>query len=189
MSTSADRRRRAASGFTLLEIMLTVALLGLILPLLEARERASRMAYRSGHLLRAQAHAQRLLAQRLLDPDRARDEAGVIEEDPVFQYVITLEDYDLSTGRVVEEQDEQGFTQGTAFSETSAFSGSVPGDALPGPDELSDRQSQHRCRRLRLTLSWPSLSGDAPDQLVLEGFLPRVLDEDESAAVAAGTLK
>lgn len=169
--------------------MITVALLGLILPLLEAREKASRMTYRSGHLLRAQAHAERLLARRLLDPDRAQDEAGVIEEDPVFQYVVNLEDYDLSTGRVVEEEEQQGFSQTTAFSEESAFSGSLPGDALPGADELSAADSQHRVRRLRLTLSWPSLESDAPDQYVLEGFLPRVLDEEESAAAAAGTLK
>jgi len=167
--------------------MVTVALVGVVvLPLLEVREQSSAMAYKSGHLLRAQAHAQRLLTQRLLDPDRAKDEAGIVEEDPVFHYLVTLEDYDLSTGRVVEEQDEAGFTQSTNFSEDSAFAGGLPGDALPGPDELSEADSQHRVRRLRLTLSWPSLDSDAPDQLVLEGFLPRVLDDEESAAAAAG---
>ncbi len=182
MSTSADRRRRA-SGFTLLEIMVTVGLVGLcILPLLEVRESASLMAYKSGHQLHALAYAERLLTERLLDPDSVKEEAGVIEEDPVYSWVLTLEDYDLSTGRVVEEEEQDGFSQTSKFSQTSAFTAGAPGDAVAPEDELADEASQHRVRRVKLTISWPALAGDAPEELVLEGFLPRVHEDAQDAA-------
>ncbi len=184
MSTSADNRRSAVAGFTLLEIMVTVGLVGVcILPLLEVREQASVMAYKSGHLLRALTYGQRILSERLLDPDAAKDEMGVVEEDAVYSYVITLEDYDLSTGRVVDEDDEDGFSQSTGFSTTSAFGSGVPQDAAPGPEDVSAKDSQHRVRRIKLTVSWPAFEGEARDELMLEGFLPVVHEEDEQAAL------
>jgi prepilin-type N-terminal cleavage/methylation domain-containing protein len=186
MSTSADNRRRR-SGFTLLEIMVTVALVGIcILPLLEVRESSSQMAYRSGHQLHALAYAERLLEERLLDPDEVKEEIGVIEEDPTYSWVLTLEDYDLSTGRVIEEDEEQqGFSQSSNFSQTSGFTAGAPGDAvLPDEDEVADEDSQHRVRRFKLAVRWPSLSGDAPDELLLEGFLPVAREEDESGVLS-----
>ncbi len=183
MSTSAEPRR--PSGFTLLEIMVTVALVGIcILPLLEVRESSSQMAYRSGHQLRALAWAEQLLQERMLDPDEVQEEVGVIEEDPVYSWVLTLEDYDLSTGRVVEEDEPQGFSQSSNFSQTSNFTAGAPGDAVvPDEDEVADEHSQHRVRRFKLAVRWPSLSGDAPDELLLEGFLAVARDEDEAAAL------
>ena len=147
---------RAASGFTLLEIMVTVAIVGLcILPLLEVREQSSRMAYKSGHMLNALSYGNRILALRMLDPDKVKDEAGVIEEDPAFGYLLTVEDYDLSTGRVVEEEDEQGFSSETKFSTTSGFTSGVPQDAAPGPEDMAAEDTQHRVRRMKLTITWP----------------------------------
>jgi prepilin-type N-terminal cleavage/methylation domain-containing protein len=202
MSTSADRRtaatraaerrtaaepRSAASGFTLLEIMVCVAIVGLcILPLLEVREQSMRMAYKSGHMLHALAYGDRILAQRMLDVDKAKDEAGLIEEDPSFGYTLTVEDYDLSTGRVVEEKDDQaGFSTTTGFSTTSAFTTGVPQDAAPGPDDVAAADTQHRVRRVKLTITWPALDGDQREELVLEQFIPPVIDEDKEAAAAA----
>jgi prepilin-type N-terminal cleavage/methylation domain-containing protein len=184
MSTSASRRRRP-SGFTLLEIMVTVALVGVcILPLLELRESSSQMAYRSGHQLRALAYGEQLLQERLLDPDEVKEEVGVIEEDPVYSWVLTIEDYDLSTGRVVEEDEEQGFSQSSNFSQTSNFTSGAPGDAVvPDENEVADEHSQHRVRRFKLAVRWPALSGDAPDELLLEGFLPVARDEDEASTL------
>ena len=193
MSISADRRRtaaedrRAASGFTLLEIMVCVAVVGLcILPLLEVREQSSRMAYKSGHMLRALSYGDKILTDRMLDPDKAKDETGVIEDDPAYGYTLTVEDYDLSTGRVVEEQDDdQAFSQATSFSTTSSFTTGVPQDAAPGPEDVAAADTQHRVRRVKLSISWPSHEGEQRDELLLEGFLPRVLDEKDKAAIAA----
>lgn len=191
MSTSADRRhaqrRGAERGFTLLEIMVCVAIVGLcILPLLEVREQSSRMAYKSGHMLRALAYGDKILTDRMLDPDKTKDETGVVEDDPLFGYTLTVEDYDLSTGRVVEEQDDnKAFSTTTDFSTTSAFTTGVPQDAAPGPDDVADADSQHRVRRVKLSITWPSLDGDQREELLLEGFLPRVLTEKDKAAIAA----
>jgi len=184
MSTSADRRR-ASSGFTLLEIMVTVAVVGLcILPLLQVREQSSVIAYKSGHLMRALAYGEKMLTERLLDPDKTKDEAGVIEEDPVYAYVLTVEDYDLSTGRVVEEEDdENGFQQDTNFSTTSNFTSGVPQDAAPTAEDVAAKDSQHRVRRIKLTISWPSLEDDAREEYLLEGFLPPVVEQDEQGSL------
>lgn len=156
--------------------MVTVAMLGVcILPLLEVREKASHLAYKSGHLMRAMTYGQRMLTDRMLNPDRAKDETGLVEEDPVYQYVLTVEVFDLSTGRVVEEDQETNFSQSSQFSTSSAFTNATPapGDAGPAggvkPEDIS-----HEVRRVKLTISWPSIDNEQPDQLVLEGFLPPV---------------
>ena len=191
MSTSADRRaafaRRAAAGFTLLEIMVCVAVVGLcILPLLEVREQSSRMAYKSGHMLLALSYGDKILSERMLDPDKAKDETGVIEEDPAFGYTLTVEDYDLSTGRVVEEKDDaNAFSTTTSFSTTSQFTTGVPQDAVPGPDDVAAADTQHRVRRVKISITWPALEGEERDELLLEGFLPRVITEKDKAAMAA----
>ena len=198
MSTSADRRvaarrctgrpsavRAASSGFTLLEIMVCVAVVGLcILPLLELREQSSRMAYKSGHLLLALTYGDRILNDRMLDLDKAKDETGLIEDDPAFGYVLTVEDYDLSTGRVVEE-DEDGFSDTSNFSSTSNFGPNAPSDAAPGPEDVADANSQHRVRRVKITINWPALDGDQREELVLESFIPRVIDQAKEAELAA----
>jgi len=198
MSTSADRRpeagcadrqkaARAASGFTLLEIMVCVAVVGLcILPLLEVREQSSRMAYKSGHMLLALSYGDKILSERMLDPDKAKDETGVIEEDPAFGYTLTVEDYDLSTGRVVEEKDDaNAFSTTTNFSTTSQFTTGMPQDAVPGPDDVAAADTQHRVRRVKISITWPALEGEEREELLLEGFLPRVITEKDKAAMAA----
>jgi hypothetical protein len=186
MSTSADTRRSAVAGFTLLEIMVTVGVVGLcILPLLQVREQSSVIAYKSGHLLRALTHGNRILTDRLLDPDSVEDETGVVEEDPVFGYVLTVEDYDLSTGRVVEEEDEQGFSQGSNFSQMSNFTTGQPADAAPTEEDVAGEDSQHRMRRVKLTISWPAAEGDGREELLLEGFLPRAVEEDDADSLLA----
>ncbi|HEX5011922.1 MAG TPA: prepilin-type N-terminal cleavage/methylation domain-containing protein [Planctomycetota bacterium] len=187
MSTSADRPPASERGFTLLEIMVCVAVVGLcILPLLEVREQSSRMAYKSGHMLRALSYGDKILSERMLDPDKAKDETGIIEEDPAFGYTLTVEDYDLSTGRVVEEQDDaNAFSTSTSFSTTSQFTTGVPQDALPGPDDVAAADTQHRVRRVKISITWPALEGEEREELLLEGFLPRVITEKDKAAMAA----
>jgi prepilin-type N-terminal cleavage/methylation domain-containing protein len=186
LTSASDHRRRidarplarSESGFTLLEIMATVALVGIcILPMLEMRERASQLAYKSGHMLRALAYGERILTDRMLNPARVKDEAGLVEEDPAYEYKLTVEVYDLSTGRVVEEKDASSdFSTTTSFSTTSSFTTGAPGDAGPPGDETKE-DIAHQVRRVKVTISWPSLQGEQPEQLVLEGFLPLVEEQ------------
>ena len=183
MWTSADTRRPPAprvppanAGFTLLEVMATLAIVALlIVPILQERETASNMAFRSGHMMMALAYSQQLLADRTLDRDPAKELQGVVETDPDYRWELTIEEFDLSTGRVVEPEDQQGFTQGTNFSTTSGFN--VPGDAGVPPDG-SEQDSAHRVRRYKLTMYYPSLDDEQEGRLVLEGFLPLVVEED-----------
>jgi prepilin-type N-terminal cleavage/methylation domain-containing protein len=179
MSISASRHR-TERGFTLLEIMVTVALVGVcILPLLETRQKASDLAYKSGHMLRALTYGQRMLTDRMLLSQRVKDETGLIEEDPAYEYQITVEVYDLSTGRVVEEKDDAStFSTTSQFSTTSKFTNGQPADAGPETDD-AEKDKAHQVRRVKVTISWPSLEGDQPEHLVLEGFLPLTDDQLE----------
>jgi prepilin-type N-terminal cleavage/methylation domain-containing protein len=178
MSISASRRP-TQRGFTLLEIMVTVALVGLcILPMLETRQKASDLAYKSGHMMRALAYGQRILTDRMLLSQRVKDETGLVEDDPVYEYQLTVEVYDLSTGRVVEEKDDAStFSTSTQFSTTSKFTnGQAPADSGPQTDD-PEKDKAHQVRRVKVTISWPSLEGDQPEHLVLEGFLPLTDDQ------------
>ena len=68
MRASARSRRERCAGFTLLELMVTLAIIGgLMLPLLEAREGSDNKAFRAVHMLRALDYAQNELATRMLE--------------------------------------------------------------------------------------------------------------------------
>src|SRR5258708_5785745 len=105
------RARTSAAGFTLIEVMCALAIFALlILPMLTVRQSASNMAYKSGHMMTALAYGERLLAERMTNPDKVKQLQGVIEDDRDYRYELTLEDFDLSTGRVDEPKEgETGF--------------------------------------------------------------------------------
>jgi prepilin-type N-terminal cleavage/methylation domain-containing protein len=179
MPTSAELPRdRARAGFTLLEILVTLAVVSLaIVSLLGVRDASWNMAYRSGHMMRAASYAEELLAQHLINPETLDEYQGVVEDDPIYRYELTIEDYDLSTGRVEEPEDQDGFSQASNFSSTSAF---TPPDAYtPEDDEAAD--DPYRVRRFRVRISYPSLSGDGDDEYVLEGYAPRATEQEPGA--------
>jgi len=157
--------------------MVTLALVALtILPLLELRQQASNMAFRSGHMLQAMTYAQQLLAERATDPELVKERQGVVEEDPVYRYEITIENFDLSTGRVEDESDADNIAAGgTNFSSESAF---VPKDAGVNEADTSDENQAYKVRRVKVTVYYPSLEGDTEGKLELEGFTPRAIDPD-----------
>ena len=168
-------RRPAQAGFTPLEIMATLAIVGLlIVPILQEREVSSNMAFRSGRMANALNHARQLLADRTLDPDPVRGLHGVVESDPQYRWELTIEEFDLSTGRVVEATDPVTGEPTTTFSTTSAFN--LPGDAGAPPD-ASEQESPHRVRRYKLRMLYPSYQADQEGELLLEGFLPRVAQQ------------
>jgi len=172
MQASAETRRQ--QGFTLLEIMVTVGLIGItILPILQVREEATNRAWRTAQMLRALHHAQELLAEygreiRQMDKFESR-----VEEEPVFRYVITFEDWDLSTGRPEDELEDDDLL------DDNPTGSIVPPDA--GVLEEDVRDDPHRVRRFRIKIFWPDVNDfeneDAEEELMIEGFLPRMWEE------------
>jgi len=184
MSTSADPRPRGCAGFTLLEVLVTLAIVAsAIVPLLVVRDATWNIAYRSGHMLKAAAYAEAILAEHMTDPDDLREHKGFVEEDPAFHYELTIEGYDLSTGRVDEPEDEDAISTTSNFSSQSAF---TPSDAAAAPEEQLDlyKDPQH-VRRFRLRVLYPGLDEDREGQYLLEGYLPMARKEPENAVPAA----
>ncbi len=168
--------RAAPSGFTLIEVMVTLALVALtLLPLLELRQLASNMAFRSGHMLQAMTYAQQLLADRITDPETLKEREGVIEDDTVYRYEISIENFDLSTGRTEDEDQAHDNASGsTNFSTESAF---APSDSGTNVAETDENQA-YKVRRVKVTIFYPSLEGESEEQLSLEGFVPRAVDPE-----------
>jgi len=192
MPTSADRRTE--KGFTLLEVMVAVGLLGLvILPILRVRQIATRSAYNASHLVTALSHAEQLLSDYALNWREIDNLEGEIEEEAgnrrrteaVYRYLVTMKEYDLSTGLNVydDEMDDDVFSD--------YEQGLLPGDAgIPPEDEDEERGNPHRVRRYEITMFWPSWGAnesesdkdESLDELTIEGFLPRVYEDEEKEA-------
>ena len=187
MRTSADGRRRparrACGGFTLLEVLVTLAIVALAyVQLLVISEAASNVAYRSGHMLKAADFAEKILAEHMTNPDDLKQYQAVVEENPAFHYELTIESYDLATGRVDDPGDEAG-SASSNFSTESAF---LPADAQAAPEEEQDLYDdpQH-VRRFRLKVSYPSLDAEKEAEYLLEGYLPMARKESDHAVPPA----
>jgi prepilin-type N-terminal cleavage/methylation domain-containing protein len=179
MPTSSDRRR-GCRGFTLLEVLVTLAIVAAaIVPLLVVRDATWNIAYRSGHMLKAAAYAEAILAARMTNPDDVKDYQAVIEDDPAFSYELTIEGFDLSTGRADSEDETD---PNSNFSVDPAF---LPQDAHPAPEDAVDvyKDPQH-VRRFKLKISYPGLEEDKKGEYLLEGYLPMAKKEPDDAAAA-----
>ncbi|MHC4846026.1 MAG: type IV pilus modification PilV family protein [Planctomycetota bacterium] len=166
--------KRSNAGFTLLEIMVTLAVVGLaILPVLTVREDSAHMAYRSSRMMQALTYAERLLAERMTDPEVLKDRVGFIEDDPAFRYEISIEDFDLATGRVEEEDDDPN----SPYSINSPF---APADAgvPPGMEDEEEMNDPNLVRRVKLTIFYPGLDEELEEKVVLEGYIPRATEKD-----------
>ena len=188
--SDAPRRRRSrpargGAGFTLLEVLVTLAMVSVAAgSLLVIRDATWNIAYRSGHMLKAANYAETILAEHMTDPDDMRDHQAVIEDDPAFHYELTIESYDLSTGRVDEPEDQDVSTTSN-FSAQSAF---MPPDAAAAPEDVEDlyKDPQH-VRRFRLKVMYPSLEDEKEGEYLLEGYLPMAKKEKDDAVPAAPT--
>jgi len=168
MRPSADWR--AASGFTLLEIMVTVAIFGIcLLPILHVREEATNRAYRTEHMLQGLHIAQELIAEHGREIEQMKQVESRFEDDPAFRYVVTFEDWDLATGRAEDELDEEE----TLDDPNGPL---APADAAVPPEDV--RGDPHKVRRFRIEVFWPDIeTADDEESLLLEGFIPRMWEE------------
>jgi prepilin-type N-terminal cleavage/methylation domain-containing protein len=187
MSISADAHRPprhrppACAGFTLLEVLVTLGIVAVaIVPLLVVRDAAWNVAYRSEHMLKAAAYAEAILAERMTDPDDVKELQAVIEDDPAFHYELTIEHYDLATGRVEVPGDETA--GGSEFTADSAFAPPDAGGPLEDEEDLDDPQ---RVRRFRLKVLYPSMDEDEEGEYLLEGYLPLTRKEPTDGMPAA----
>jgi prepilin-type N-terminal cleavage/methylation domain-containing protein len=187
MPTSADRAPhrgllRGQAGFTLLEIMVVVGIVGLcILPILTVKGQSTARAYKAKMMRTAMDHAERLLVDCMRTEEEYDRYESTIEQDSTFTYVLTLEEFDVSTGLTAEEAED---VEAEEDDGQSLFGGSTPGDAGVGnPDEDDEeRDNPHLVRRFRIRVLWPSWDGEddeADDYVDLEGYLPRVFDREE----------
>ncbi len=175
MAPSADRRhrRRGSLGFTLLEIMVTVALVGVTIGfVLTIREQISNHAFRATRMMEAMRLGELLLADWAMNPDTLDDFSGTFEDyDPdagdAFHWNMTVEEFDLSTGRAVEEDDE--------YDGSEAF---LPPDAATVEEDPAD--DPYTVRRIKLTIYYPRPDADEPAEMVLERYMPMVRDPDVS---------
>ena len=162
--------RHAERGFTLLEIMATVGLVGIVLlPILMSIEYADNRTYRATHMLRATSYAQEIVADLVRESRAIEGEQGVIEDDPAFRYELDVEDFNLATGRADGEEDDDDL-----FGDRDRSL--VPADA--GTGEGVDKNDPYLVRRYQITVYWPSFVDENEEQITLEGFLPRVWEEE-----------
>lgn len=162
--------------------MATLAVVALaVLPMLTVRDASWNIAYRSTYMMRAANLAETLLAAHVNDPRVVKDEEGVFEEDAAFRWKLSLEDFDVSTGRVEEPTSGTGAAGESAFSSQSKFGIS---DGVQ-PAEPKDADSPYRVRRFKLTIYHPALDGEQDVEYVLEGFLPRAT-ESETGSLLGG---
>lgn len=175
---TADRRAR---GFTLLEIMATVAIVGLASAyILTAREGAAGHAFRSYHLMEAIRLAEYEMAEWALNPDEVESLQGSFQLDGevvgagIYAYELTVERFDLSTGRPVEDEDSDG----DGFADDEEDVAAMFGDATPGASGDDDEDDPYVVRRLTMRVFYPNPVAEEPEEIVLERYLP-VVEEPE----------
>lgn len=182
MRPSAERPRRACAGFTLLELMLTLAIVGLALvPMLSVREGAQNRAFRTVHMLAALDHAQTELAERVLER-LARDEEVHAKDqftsDGTYTYELLVERFDLASGRPESDEDED---QAGQF--TDEFMSRFGDAGLPEEEAEDD---PYLVRHYRLAVTYPDASEKGSATLVLEGFWPLVEAREDDVGLLGG---
>jgi len=165
-------RHRGQRGFTLLEVMVTIGLIGVVLlPILAVREQATNRAFRSKYMLLALHQAEELLAKHGRELEQIDKYEGRVEEHPSLRYEITFENWDLATGRPEDEELEDD-----PFA--NDFGAIPPSDAVAAEEE--DIDDPHRTRRFSIKVYYPDVEiVDAEELIVLEGFLPRMWERDQ----------
>lgn len=172
--TASSTERRADRGFTLLEIMLTITLVGVtVMPILLIRERSIRQAYQAHHFNTVRMLARELLSE--LEFHELDQMAGNFDGYPGFSYTIEVQDVDLVTGEEEEDDEDNAFgnrNQG----------GYKPADAID-PNEDDEEELDYPARRVTLTLKYPNLKNDDSEEsaeLKIETIFPPLPKEENA---------
>lgn len=181
----APRRRggpRADCGFTLLEIMVTLAVIGGALVLVLQNREESMMNY----YVARDANLARNLARELLsevsyrEPD---DLHGRFDGFPDFEYEIEISHEDLVSGETEDGEEQDEYSTGRDWkgddrNQDSQGAGFSPGDIVENED-----QPEYPVRRVKITVRYPNLKDTKDDaeplKLVIETILPPLPDDED----------
>ncbi len=177
-------RRRTSRGFTLLEIMATVAIVGLSAGfILTAREGAANHAFRAYHMMEAIRLAEHHLAEWTLNPDLVEAQQGLFQIDGdtvgegIYSYEITVEIFDLSTGRPLDDEDGNPLDDPLAANYGDS---SGPTSLFGGSEDTEEEDDPYLVRRIQMTVYYPNPVDEEPEELILERFLPLVDEPEEN---------
>ncbi len=161
------------AGFTLLEIMVSLLIVGSVaLIFLQVQGQSSDKAFIAEKSLMAMRYVDEIIAEHMLDPELYDEAQMIVEDDPMFVYVLTVEEFDLATGRK-EDEDETNLDGGFTAEFQSGFNNDY------GGDEDEDEEDQpHLVRRIHIEMFYPSL-GEDPARLEIETFIPRVTERQD----------
>jgi prepilin-type N-terminal cleavage/methylation domain-containing protein len=164
------RCKRPKGGFTLLEIMVSVAILAMaIVPLLLIRERSYTCALYSHSLRKAQEFAQLQLGKIALEV-RTGEGSGSFEgwENYTFEYKVSL--YDFGGGMLAGDEDYDPFGENTG-----------PGDSV-FPEDDEETFGPMVMRHVELTIFFPSVREEEEDlinEYVIDTYIPVLLTEEQ----------
>lgn len=185
--TTSGRPVSSSRGFTLLEVMATLAIIGGVMVIvLESRESALSNFYVARNANIARSLARELMSElSFKEPDDLR---GGFDGYEGFEFEIEITREDLVSGETDEESDNDPYStgrdwkerdKGTGSSGSSNSGGFTPADSLIPDDE---EQPEYPVRRIKVTVFYPNLRGgdDAdPLKLVLETIMPPLPDEED----------
>jgi prepilin-type N-terminal cleavage/methylation domain-containing protein len=168
--TKIPSNREARRGFTLLEVMVSVAILAVtIIPMLLLREESYEKAYDTKMFRVVQTLAQYQLSNIAMEV-RTGDGSGDFEGYPEFRYEYRVTLYDFGAG--VEEDEEQD----------DRYFGHQPDDSV-FPDEDAESYGPMVMRHVELTVFFPSMDdleeGYVEKEYVIDTYIPVLLTEEQ----------
>jgi prepilin-type N-terminal cleavage/methylation domain-containing protein len=169
-STTASSRARPAQGFTLLEVMVAVAILAVsIVPMLYLREDSFAKAMNTKAERTAQQLAQDLLSQIALEV-RTGSQTGEFEgwTDYQYEYTVTIYDFGSSFG-------DEDF-----YDEDDRYFRDDPEDSVYFDDEM-ENYGPMVMRHVELIVTYPSFTDEGGDgnEYIIDTYMPLLLTEEQ----------
>jgi prepilin-type N-terminal cleavage/methylation domain-containing protein len=165
-----DRKRATDSGFTLLEVMVSLSLMVTVFLMLQIREESINRSIDARNSELARMLARELLTE--LEFHDLESRGGPFDEYPGFSYSVEVEEVDLVTGEgdpEAEKREQEKQLKRAGGDPESRFDRS---DLQTNDDEL--QELVYPVRKVKLTMRYPNLSEGAkePYQIDIETILP-----------------
>ncbi|MHC4944057.1 MAG: type IV pilus modification PilV family protein [Planctomycetota bacterium] len=170
-STTASSNAAAARGFTLLEVMVSVAILAIaIVPMLFLREDSFNKAIKTKAERMAQQLAQQLLSQIALEV-RAGTHHGEFEgwSDYQYEYTVTIYDFGSSFG-------DEDF-----YDEDDRFYNNDPDDSVYLDEDLQS-YGPMVMRHVELIVTYPNFvdeEGGDGNEYIVDTYMPLLMTEEQ----------